>query len=365
MIGKDLNLDHTIKDTSWRCALNVAYENCTPSINPSVLHNNYKLDSLKDAAHQYAKNNLVWLCMATYCLSQMRADESPTSHNEVEASEVVNSMSFGVAVPDYSPAIPEDSPVIVDQFHRIPELAPTIIDEHDVPVINDKKKLSCPTWSGFNSLIHEETSQWNVGILAPLYRRSPTEYPVLFTILKHAQKLNVLTVGEGKRPIITLDGDLYDRAVKIENYKKHWIIRLGGLHTVMAALKCLGKYMDGSGIDSAWEASGVYGSATVRQILEGRHIYRGLEAHIVTLVAIFAMFMDITLTQTEKNSLNEQMKVLLDDVALKRNDNDKRTEFKTKLMQFISSPANRNLLEKLISSKSSCEGISKFLINYF
>ena len=122
--------------------------------------------------------------------------------------------------------------------------APVTSIDHATPTSYEQKPSS-PTWSNFNSVIHDETLLWNVGIVAPLYRRRPTEYLVLFTILKHTQKLNVLAVGEGKRPIITLHGDLYDRAVKIDNYKKHWIIRLGSLHTEMAALKCLGKYTDG------------------------------------------------------------------------------------------------------------------------
>ncbi|KAG1651103.1 hypothetical protein GQR58_027472 [Nymphon striatum] len=63
-------------------------------------------------------------------------------------------------------------------------------------------------------------------------------------------------------------GDLYDRAVKIKDYKEKWCIRLGALHITMAALKCLGKYIESSGLDFAWESSGIYGSATVRQILD-------------------------------------------------------------------------------------------------
>lgn len=99
-------------------------------------------------------------------------------------------------------------------------------------------------------------------------------------------KISVAAVGENQRAIITLDGDLYGRAVKISNYKERWIIRLGALHTVIAALKCLGKYVEGSGIDVAWESSGMYGTATINQIIEGRHIYRGIQAHTVTLIAL-------------------------------------------------------------------------------
>ena len=73
-----------------------------------------------------------------------------------------------------------------------------------------------PTWSTFNSLTGDPLPIWNVGIAAPLYRRSPTEWPVLLTILMQAQHINCITVGDGSKPIVTLDGDLYDRAVKIQ-----------------------------------------------------------------------------------------------------------------------------------------------------
>lgn len=108
-----------------------------------------------------------------------------------------------------------------------------------------------------------KTPVWNVGIAAPLYMRSPTEWQVLLTVLMQTQKINRITIGPGSRPVITLDGALHDSAVKLKNYKSKQCIRLGSLHVTMAALKCLGKYVEGSGIDLAWEVSGIYGLTTV------------------------------------------------------------------------------------------------------
>ena len=51
---------------------------------------------------------------------------------------------------------------------------------------------------------------------------------------------------------ITLDSDLYDQAAKLEEYKEHWCIRFGALHTSMATLKCHGKYKEGGGINLAF-----------------------------------------------------------------------------------------------------------------
>ena len=70
-----------------------------------------------------------------------------------------------------------------------------------------------------NSLTGDPLSIWNVGMAAPLDRRTPTEWHVLLTILMQAQHINCITVGDGSKPIVTLDGELYDRAVKLKDYK--------------------------------------------------------------------------------------------------------------------------------------------------
>ncbi|KAG1678148.1 hypothetical protein GQR58_013549 [Nymphon striatum] len=177
---------------------------------------------------------------------------------------------------------------------------------------SDTNIQKTPTWSTFNSLIGEPQPIWNVGIAAPLYRRSPTEWPVLLTILMQAQNINCITVGEGSRPIVTLDGDLYDRAVKIIDYKEKWCIRLGALHITMAALKCLGKYIESSGLDFSWESSGIYGSATVRQILDGRHVYRCLEAHTMTLLALQSLYQKVVFEEFEVDEMETRIKQALD-----------------------------------------------------
>lgn len=181
-------------------------------------------------------------------------------------------------------------------------------DDEENPETNKqiKKPLS---WSAFHSVTSNgNVILSNVAIVAPLYRRSPTEIPMLMDILKKAMKISVLAVGEGKRAIITLDGDLYGRAVKLHNYKSRYIIRLGSLHTVIAALKCLGKYIHGSGVDAAWEVSGLYGSATINQITDGRHIYRGIQAHTTTLIALTHLKIQSDLyTEEEKKELQSKM----------------------------------------------------------
>ena len=59
-----------------------------------------------------------------------------------------------------------------------------------------------------------------------------------------------------EKTVITLDLQLYEKAQQLahdhpEN-KGKWILRMGELHTTMAALRAAGSYIEESGIDDAW-----------------------------------------------------------------------------------------------------------------
>ena len=94
---------------------------------------------------------------------------------------------------------------------------------------------------------------------------------------------------------MTLDLQLYGMAMKLwmerEDIKKQFLFRPGELHIVFWALAALGKYVEGSGIDHAWVEAGQYSPTTVTQILNGKHMYRALEAHTVTLLALYSLYL--------------------------------------------------------------------------
>ncbi|KAG1662216.1 hypothetical protein GQR58_021026 [Nymphon striatum] len=217
-----------------------------------------------------------------------------------------------------------------------------------------------------NSLIGEPQPIWNVGIAAPLHRRSPTEWPVLLTILMQAQNINCITVGEGSRPIVTLDGDLYDRAVKIKDYKEKRCIRLGALHITMAALKCLGKYIESSGLDFAWESSGIYGSATVRQILDGRHVYRCLEAHTMTLLALHSLYQKVVFEEFEVDEMETRIKQALDTFKgyTDGGTNRSSTEFKSYITTLHNILHTSGILTHMDQWNRNAKGVQRFLTNY-
>ena len=55
-------------------------------------------------------------------------------------------------------------------------------------------------------------------------------------------------------------------------------------------LKVLGKLIKGSSLETIFVQSGMYGSSTVAQILDGKHMKRGAEAHTVLYLALSKLY---------------------------------------------------------------------------
>ena len=159
----------------------------------------------------------------------------------------------------------------------------------------DVKSNSCPgTWEAFNSLLTPCGPKTNIALIPPLIRLPPTAYDTLYTGLMRARAIATHAMGPESISVVTLDLQLYDMAMKLymarEDIKKHFLFRPGELHIVFWALAALGKYVEGSGIDQAWVEAGLYSPTTVTQILNGKHMYRALEAHTVILLALYSLY---------------------------------------------------------------------------
>eukprot|EP00794_Sanderia_malayensis_P002267 gene2267-2604_t len=87
--------------------------------------------------------------------------------------------------------------------------------------------------------------------------------------------------------------DIYKRALKLQNMQhinKELVLCPGAFHTSICALRCLGKTIEGSGLDEAWIEAGLYGSVTTNQIINGNHYGRALEAHEITLQVLYEIW---------------------------------------------------------------------------
>ena len=158
-----------------------------------------------------------------------------------------------------------------------------------------------PVWSAFNSLICSSStdSEHQLELLdsdhiLPIVNAPAYELKTLVTVLGTLYKLNLAVCpNDPCRILVTLDMDLYKRAVKLEHlqsqYSGKWMLCPGGFHIVLCALRCLGRTVEQSGLDEAW-AQELYSSETVSQIINGKHFNRAIEAHETTLEVLFDLW---------------------------------------------------------------------------
>lgn len=114
-----------------------------------------------------------------------------------------------------------------------------------------------PTWAAYNSLIRKEKPLTTVAML-PVMNGSPTEWENLYTAIKEAEKLREKVYPRGKT-IISFDLQLYIKAIRLQerdDINESFVFRMGELHVVFCVLKCLGKLIDGSGLDNVFHEAG-------------------------------------------------------------------------------------------------------------
>ena len=77
-----------------------------------------------------------------------------------------------------------------------------------------------------------------------------------------------------------------------EEITKNFIFRLGKLHITFAFLKVIGKYVQGSCIAQVLIEAGIYGMTTLGHILEGKHLKRAMEVHMVIYLSLCKIYLE-------------------------------------------------------------------------
>ena len=114
--------------------------------------------------------------------------------------------------------------------------------------------MEVPTWAAYNSVIGKSNPLTLVSTL-PIINGSPTEWDNLYTAIRMANDLSKKLLPEQKT-IISFDLQLYAKAVLLQanpEIRNNFVFRMGELHAVFCFLKVLGKMIDGSGLDQAFE----------------------------------------------------------------------------------------------------------------
>ena len=138
--------------------------------------------------------------------------------------------------------------------------------------------------------------------------------------------MNTITCPDDPSPvIITLDMDLYKRALKLEyvsdKYKDQWWLLPGAFHTSLCAIGCLGKTIEHSGLDESWVISGLYSQVTVNQIINGSHYNRAVTAHGITLQALFDLWIESFFHENPQvqHAINSRLQMHLSSQMIQKN----------------------------------------------
>ena len=114
--------------------------------------------------------------------------------------------------------------------------------------------MGVPTWAACNSVIGKSNPLTLVSPLSVI-NGSPTEWDNLYTKIRMMTN-DLSKILPEQKTIISFDLQLYAKAVLLQaspEIRNNFIFRIEELHPVFCFLKVLGKTIDGSGLDQAFE----------------------------------------------------------------------------------------------------------------
>ena len=154
---------------------------------------------------------------------------------------------------------------------------------------------SIPGWGGFNHLVTERGSDFQVSDVAalPFIYLDPSNHSTLYTALIYAQRES--SRYNRNYCIVTFDQPLFIKSVDIiaaSPESSNIIPRLGGFHLLMSFIAATGFIMAGSGLEQLWQT--IYGSDGVTHMLDGHAYSRALRLHTLTAQAIVTILFETT-----------------------------------------------------------------------
>lgn len=165
---------------------------------------------------------------------------------------------------------------------------------------NNETESAIPHWSDYNSITCQDDIKRTKTFMMPLLNAPAHKWNTIFTILKQAECITETVIGQNRKSIITLDMQLYEKAIKLQMYKTpelhNFLFRVGELHIVMNSLRALGKSIQESGLEDTWIEADLFSSTTVDQIIQCKNLKRTLNAHLVTLSALYMLYVPLVIS---------------------------------------------------------------------
>ena len=229
-------------------------------------------------------------------------------------------------------------------------------------------------WGAFNSLVSSKVPcKTSVVMVPPLIRAPPTDINVLYSSLMYIKTISKNLNEEGVLTVVTLDMQLYDLAMKLwcsfDHVSNTFLFRPGELHIIFWALASIGDYIEVSGLDQAWVEAGMYSATIVNnQILKGKHVYRSLGCHFVTVISIYTLFFKKCFSQFPDLFITVQ--TLAEEIRdAYIGDTDSNTETIDELYRIVNEDSGFferivGICDKLETIKKNMNPVQIFLLNY-
>ena len=161
----------------------------------------------------------------------------------------------------------------------------------------------------------------------------------MLTSLKEFQKVNN-SLAPGSSTIVTFDLQLYSKSIQLQlnsDLDDSFVIRLGELHVVFTAFKCLGKLINDSRLNQAFKEALLYGSTTVEQIRH--HLYRCFEGHHMLYLALFKEYIS-TMVAANPSIEKELRDAIIDEITIAKDKRETKASLvisRAKILQILNS----------------------------
>lgn len=142
-----------------------------------------------------------------------------------------------------------------------------------------------PSWAGFMQSINHgngiHSGKSSITIL-PMIDLNPSDFTCIYSTLHYVEQQARI---HGIPPIITFDQPLYWKAFLIisnepaESPLKKIVLLLGGFHTIMSFLGCIGSLMEDMGLQETFET--IYAANSVTHMMSGKAFSRAVRGHFI------------------------------------------------------------------------------------
>ncbi len=151
------------------------------------------------------------------------------------------------------------------------------------------------SWAAFHAAIQPPPEhQIDIVSLLPLFLENAHSVAMILHGMNVANDV-VQHLNPGQIPIIAMDQPLFAIAKQIQWNnpntlgEDHYVVMFGGLHIEMAATKCIGEWLNGSGWVTALVNAGIANAGTAESFLKVSHVARTRHAHKITAAAMYVL----------------------------------------------------------------------------